>query len=74
MTLSTAIIDVPLGPALLREAGVPLEDALWLVRHRSFRARQRALRHRRGENILQQVQRFIQTATNVPSVKLVQMV
>lgn len=74
MTLSTAIIDVPLEPALLRQAGVPLEDALWLARHRSFRARQRALRHHRGENIVHLVQRFIRTATNVPSVKLVQMV
>lgn len=66
----TAIITVPLKPSVLRDAGVPLEDALWLAKHNSVRARQRALRTDKGESILGRVERFVQNCVLAPDAKV----
>lgn len=70
MTQSAAIISVPLNPCVLRDAGVPLEDALWLAHHNSVRARQRAFRTQKGESILDRVERFVQNCVTAPEIKV----
>jgi len=67
---STAIITLPLKPSVLHNAGVPLEDALWLAKHNSVRARQRALRTEKGGTILIRVERFVQNCVFTPEIKV----
>lgn len=52
----------PLAPQVLNQAGVPLEDALWLNRIPPARKVQ-ALRQPRGEKILDCVRAFIGVQT-----------
>lgn len=59
----TVLIEVPLAPQVLRLAGVPLEDALWLNRLPAGKARFTALRTSRGESILASVRNFIHRVT-----------
>lgn len=57
--LPVTIVE-PLGPHVLRSAGVPLEDLLWFTRQQSMRAQMKCLRTPRGERILVQVRKFMQ--------------
>lgn len=63
MVQATVMIQVPLTPQVMQQAGVPLEDALWLTRLPQQQARTRALRTTRGENIIARVRRFAQQVT-----------
>lgn len=56
-------INAPLSPQVMRQAQVPLEDALWLARQPSPSARMRALRTPRGEAILAPVRKFMHQVT-----------
>lgn len=47
----------PLAPEVLNQAGVPLDDALWLTRQPQLR-KVIALREPRGQRILERVRTF----------------
>jgi len=67
---NAVIVEVPLAPTVLKAAGVPLEDALWLNRLPSGRARFQALRSTRGEEILARVRSFAHQLTSQSVVHL----
>ncbi|MBS3912703.1 MAG: hypothetical protein KGZ70_12930 [Hydrogenophaga sp.] len=55
----TASTNNPLDPKLLRSAGVPLEDALWLTRVRSDRKTAALIKPGRGTQILNMVRAYL---------------
>ncbi len=63
MAQNAVTITVPLAPAVMQQAGVPFDDALWYARIPTGRHKVKALRHPRGERILRHVRKFMQQAT-----------
>ena len=59
MNNAPVTIEKPLAPHVLRQAGVPLEDALWFARQREMRMQMKSLRTPRGGRILSQVRKFL---------------
>lgn len=62
MTMIAEASKDPLAPEVLNQAGVPLEDALWLTRQ-PLKRKVNALREPRGQRILERVRTFVGVQT-----------
>lgn len=64
MTQPTIMIDVPLTPNVLAQAGVSIADALWIHRLPTPAVRSQVIqRTPRGKDILFRVRQFLHEAT-----------
>lgn len=63
---STVTLPAMPSPAQMRDAGVPIEDALWLARQAGRRARRALIKTVRGEAILARVRSCMRLNTASP--------